>query len=378
MMFTLSQTPLNELDLTDGLVDPAAGALATFEGWVRDHSDGRQVQRLEYQAYPELALKEGTIHLDRSHFPIIQNSRSGKKVVLNLDEGIAPSILTQIESENQGISVISGKKGSSVHEMANSLFSNLGFQNLPSDRPVEFHDEGVGLKIKGEWMVTNQEEGGGRQEMWIISLTDGSDPTPDYLREYLSLKGMNMNEILLPSSAKSPAAPSPGRKIQRAKRQILTWPRDKKALVDAFLNTYRISFSKHRKISLSLGKGIRLKTKIDRFFELGGRKFGIFFRTVGEEVVRALIKRVEITPIVLDIESLSSRQILSFIFAGLGEGSTYQEHRFPVAKVGPKDKLVLTVSGFFLPDRSLLLTDLAIPGDLQRFFFERGLRVIYF
>ena len=38
---------------------PAAGALASFEGWVRDHADGRGVQRLEYQAYPELARAEG-------------------------------------------------------------------------------------------------------------------------------------------------------------------------------------------------------------------------------------------------------------------------------------------------------------------------------
>lgn len=59
MMFILSHTPLKGLDLADELVDPAAGALVTFEGWVRDHSEGRQVQRLEYQAYPEMALKEG-------------------------------------------------------------------------------------------------------------------------------------------------------------------------------------------------------------------------------------------------------------------------------------------------------------------------------
>ena len=41
------------------LTHPAAGALATFEGWVRNHADGRGVRLLEYQAYPELAQAEG-------------------------------------------------------------------------------------------------------------------------------------------------------------------------------------------------------------------------------------------------------------------------------------------------------------------------------
>jgi molybdopterin synthase catalytic subunit len=36
----------------------AAGAVAIFTGVVRDHSDGHRVSRLDYEAHPELALKE--------------------------------------------------------------------------------------------------------------------------------------------------------------------------------------------------------------------------------------------------------------------------------------------------------------------------------
>ena len=39
--------------------DPACGGYASFEGWVRDFNDGRPVERLEYEAYAELAVKEG-------------------------------------------------------------------------------------------------------------------------------------------------------------------------------------------------------------------------------------------------------------------------------------------------------------------------------
>ena len=37
----------------------SAGAVATFVGIVRDHNEGRAVERLEYEAYPDLAQKEG-------------------------------------------------------------------------------------------------------------------------------------------------------------------------------------------------------------------------------------------------------------------------------------------------------------------------------
>jgi len=43
----------------DALRDPAAGGYASFEGWVRDHNEGLAVRRLEYEAFEELALKEG-------------------------------------------------------------------------------------------------------------------------------------------------------------------------------------------------------------------------------------------------------------------------------------------------------------------------------
>jgi len=43
----------------EGLFDPHCGAYVQFEGWVRDHNEGRQVLRLEYEVYEPLAVKEG-------------------------------------------------------------------------------------------------------------------------------------------------------------------------------------------------------------------------------------------------------------------------------------------------------------------------------
>ena len=59
MSFTLSDTRLDPTALGATLRDSRAGALATFEGWVRIQNDGREVSLLEYEAYPALAQSEG-------------------------------------------------------------------------------------------------------------------------------------------------------------------------------------------------------------------------------------------------------------------------------------------------------------------------------
>jgi molybdopterin synthase catalytic subunit len=41
------------------LLDQGAGGYVSFEGWVRDFNEGQEVTRLEYEAFQELALKEG-------------------------------------------------------------------------------------------------------------------------------------------------------------------------------------------------------------------------------------------------------------------------------------------------------------------------------
>ena len=57
--FEFTHRPIDAAALTAALADPSAGGFASFEGWVRDHNDGRPVARLEYEAFEELALHEG-------------------------------------------------------------------------------------------------------------------------------------------------------------------------------------------------------------------------------------------------------------------------------------------------------------------------------
>jgi molybdopterin synthase catalytic subunit len=57
--FTLHEQPLEVPQLLASLRHPACGGYVPFEGAVRNHNEGRVVQRLEYEAFAPLALREG-------------------------------------------------------------------------------------------------------------------------------------------------------------------------------------------------------------------------------------------------------------------------------------------------------------------------------
>jgi molybdopterin synthase catalytic subunit len=57
--FRLSDTAIEVAPLRAALLARGAGAYASFEGWVRDHNEGRAVAGLAYEAYATLAEAEG-------------------------------------------------------------------------------------------------------------------------------------------------------------------------------------------------------------------------------------------------------------------------------------------------------------------------------
>jgi len=85
-MFQLSPTPLENIDLRKGLDSKSAGAYNCFEGWVRDHNNGKEVVALEYEAYDALCEREAQqiVREVREKFDIIAVKcvhRTGKLAV---------------------------------------------------------------------------------------------------------------------------------------------------------------------------------------------------------------------------------------------------------------------------------------------------------
>ncbi len=57
-MFEIVAEPIDLSRVIGAVGRPGAGAIATFIGTTRDHNAGRSVHRLEYEAYPDMAVAE--------------------------------------------------------------------------------------------------------------------------------------------------------------------------------------------------------------------------------------------------------------------------------------------------------------------------------
>ncbi len=57
-MIEITEAPIDHAALTDRVRSNVAGAVCTFLGTVRELTGGRQTLWLDYEAYPEMALKK--------------------------------------------------------------------------------------------------------------------------------------------------------------------------------------------------------------------------------------------------------------------------------------------------------------------------------
>ncbi len=64
--FDLADTAFDIAPLRARLLRAEAGAYASFEGWVRNHNDGRAALGLRYEAYVALAKAEGAKIVDEA------------------------------------------------------------------------------------------------------------------------------------------------------------------------------------------------------------------------------------------------------------------------------------------------------------------------
>jgi molybdopterin synthase catalytic subunit len=72
MLFRFAHTAIDTAQARAEVLHRGAGGYVSFEGWVRDLNEGREVVRLEYEAFEALAVAEGTriVRAALQRFPI--------------------------------------------------------------------------------------------------------------------------------------------------------------------------------------------------------------------------------------------------------------------------------------------------------------------
>jgi hypothetical protein len=309
---------------------------------------------------------------------VVYNRKLDQKILLDPEEKIPDSLRTQLNEKVNGARVMTMSKNTSVQEAVSQLLARLGYQSLPRGQAVILQEGGLVFEAKGQWVVLAPEESNKPQDVYVINLTNKTGEVPEYLRYQLALKGLHLREILWPPALTKSAAFTILDQPTEPMPQAKVLPRDKREIVDALLQSYGIPYGETQALSVELQEGLKIETQCDRVFEWRGQRIGIVFQRVEADIRKVLQEQQGIRTIEIDLASLSSRDLIGKLLSELGDPAPYREHRFSAASGMMKDRLMIVTSGFLVPKRSTFVTDHVIPEEFQRFFFEKGLEIVYF
>jgi hypothetical protein len=276
-----------------------------------------------------------------------------------------------------GMAVLPMADGLSLYDAVRHLLVGLGYQPLPTEKPIVVQEAGIAFEAKGNWMALAPEVSNKTQEILVIHIAEAPGTVPEYLAARLGRHGLSLREIALTPSAGEPRLTKISHDLDSTAAPARHLPVDKREVVDALLSSFDVAFGVAEDISIELGAGLRVEKRADRVFELGGKRTALFFGRVDPAIRQALQDRHGIRAVELEIDALESRDIIARIFSLLGDQAAYREHRFPVAGPAPQP-LTVKAWGFHVPRKAMFLTDRQMPAALHRFFFEKGLEVVYF
>ena len=324
-----------------------------------------------------LQLPEGAVWLDRGAFPVVYNPVLRQRVVLDPEGKIPPTLKSQLNDPRVGTPVVQVSNYVNVADAVRQLLAGVGFQSLPNDRPVVVQDAGVAIEVRGHWVFLAPAVSNRAQEVLVVSLSEHASETPEYLNAALARHSLYLREVVFPGGNSTISQSSPSSQLKKSgpPREL---PQDRRELIDALLLSFRVPFGVAETIPVDLGNGLRIDTHVDRVFEVEGKRTAILFRRVDPIIRKALLERHGTATAEIDVNAHTSREIIRKLLEILGDRASYVEHRFAAFDGAAKDRLTLKAWGFNLAERSMFLTDRQIPPSLHRFFFEKGLDIVYF
>ena len=366
-------SPVKPFDVEQTMRSPARDNMEIFVKVAE--ATGNEVQLTGEEV---VKLANGTVHLDKSDFPVIYNGIIGQRVVVDPDGKIPASVKTRLNDPSIGTPVLPMGNGLSLAEAVRQLLIGIGYQPLPADRPVIVQKAGITFEAKGNWMALAPAVSNKTQEVVVINLTQHPNEIPEYLTAELAKQGLHFRDVALtPEKTNSTASMQPRSQL-RSSGPAKEWPKDRRELLDALLLSFRVPFGVAENVSVELGDGLRVDTLVDRVFEVESKRTAILFRPADPVVRKALQDEHGMQIVELDIHSLSSRDLITRVLRLLGNRVEYSEHRFPATEGSAPHRLTLKAWGFHLKEKAMFVTDRQIPPALHRFFFEKGLDIVYF
>ena len=324
-----------------------------------------------------VTLPDGTVRFDKGKYPVIYNAVLRQKVVIDPDGKIPASLKAKLNDPRIGTPVVPMADGLTVAEAVRQLLISIGYQLLPTDRPVVVQEAGLTFEAKGHWMALAPAVSNKPQEVIVLNLTGRANEIPEYLTAELAKRGVHLRDVVLPEATPS-IVPLAAKSQLRSAGPAKELPKDKREILDALLLSFQVPFGVAENISVELQDGLRVETRVDRILELDGRRTAVLFRRTDPIIRQALQEKHRMRVLELEMDSLLPRDVIFQVLSLLGDQAVYREHRFSAAEGLAQDRLTLRAWGFNVTKKPMFVTDRQISPALQRFFFEKGLEIVYF
>jgi hypothetical protein len=325
-----------------------------------------------------VALPDGAVRFDKSSYPVVYNAALRQRVVIDPDGNIPASLKTRLSDPSIRTPVLPMANGVSLQEAVRQLLVDLGYQPLPAENPVVVQQAGIAFEAQGDWMALAPEVSNKTQEVLVINIADSPDDIPEYMKAALAKQGLYLREIVLGDVADEPGKTKISKDLKGEASPARNLPQDKREIVDALLLSFGVAFGVAENISVELRDGLRVDKRVDRLFDLGGKRTALFFQLTDPVIRQALQDKHGIRTVDFNIESLSSRDVIARVLSLLGDRAAYREHRFSAGAGSAQDRLTVKAWGFHVARKAMFVTDRQIPPALHRFFFEKGLEIVYF
>ncbi len=315
-----------------------------------------------------ISIIDGNLRFDKASYPVVYSAALRQKVVIDPDGKIPASLRSKLADPSVGTAIVPMANGVSIQNAVSQLLAGLGYQSLPTDRPVIVQEEGVAYEAKGSWMALAPAQSNKTQEVYVISLAEDAGEIPDYLKSQLQKNGLHLKDILLPDAPSQPAQPARS-ESKDVLTQVKTWPRDKREMVDALLFSFGVPFGVAESISVQLRDGLRLDARSDRVFEVSGTKTALFFQRPDPEVVKALQETQGVRAVAPRSDHLKFAGSDHPYCESVRRPDRLSRASFPGGQGAAKDRLTVTAWGFHLPQRSMFITDRQIPAGFTPLLF---------
>ena len=313
----------------------------------------------------------GQINLGAKSFPII-NTRSGKKVIVDLENELPENMASLVESSWKSYCIVHLEDGDDLRSALNKILPVCGYVEVLKDgEPLAFKGD-IHFRITGDWIIRLANAPSENDiHIAVINMVESpATATPRVLKDFLETMGIRVVDY-------------PGRDYDTPEElgevEILSAGGDISSLIRALLSLVGQTYTAQVEIPVyqSEKADFELIIKADFFLRVKDTDAIINLNGLATESISLLEEHgFSVLSLAAEKEPLS---IVAKVLGFVGVRHSSSPHSFLATTRNESKNIRLTLPGIVFMDaqgKAILSTQLALPDEIATLLAQRGYRIL--